>query len=75
MPGLDPTVAVHKLTIRPDTNSVKQAPRRMTLDLEEKVVSETKKLIEANFIREEKYADWLANIVLMMKKNGRSESA
>jgi len=31
----------------------------MRLDLEEKVVSETKKLNEADFIREDKYADWI----------------
>jgi hypothetical protein len=49
MPGLDP----HKLKIDPNVQPVKQAPRRMRIELEEKVVIETKKLIEAGFIQEE----------------------
>nr|CAD1839597.1 unnamed protein product [Ananas comosus var. bracteatus] len=71
MPGLDPEVAVHKLTISPDIRPVKQAPRRMRADLEEQIIAETKKLIEAGFIREEKYVDWIANIVPVKKKNGQ----
>ncbi|XP_020085565.1 uncharacterized protein LOC109708295, partial [Ananas comosus] len=47
MPGLDHEVAVHKLTISPDVRPVKQAPRRMRVDLEEQIIAETKKLIEA----------------------------
>lgn len=70
MPGLSPDVAIHKLAIKPDVAPVKQAPRRMRLEIEEQVIAETKKFIEAGFIREEKYADWIANIVPMKKKNG-----
>lgn len=44
--------AVHKLKIDPNVQPVKQAPRRMRIELEEKVVIETKKLIEAGFIQE-----------------------
>lgn len=43
--------AVHKLKIDPNVQPVKQAPRRMRIELEEKVVIETKKLIEAGFIQ------------------------
>ena len=57
MPGLDMEVAAHKLTINPKFSPVKQVPRKMKFDLEEKVIEETKKLIEAGFIREEKYPD------------------
>nr|MCH9869614.1 RNA-directed DNA polymerase [Serratia marcescens] len=42
----------------------------MRIELEEKVNLEVKKLIEAGFIREEKYAEWIANIVPVKKKNG-----
>jgi hypothetical protein len=51
MPGLDPNVAVHYLKIDPTFKPIKQAPRRMIIELEEKVVEETKKLIDAGFIR------------------------
>ncbi|KAI0492320.1 hypothetical protein KFK09_026591 [Dendrobium nobile] len=71
MSGLSPDVAVHRLAIKPDAVPVKQAPRRMRLEIEEQVIVETKKLIEADFIREEKYADWIANIVPVKKKNGQ----
>ncbi|XP_020081405.1 uncharacterized protein LOC109705053 [Ananas comosus] len=71
MPGLDPSVAVHKLAISPDVAPVKQAPRRTRVDLEEQIITETKKLIEAGFIREEKYADWITSIVPVKKKNGQ----
>lgn len=53
MPGLDPKVAVHKFKIRSDAKPIKQAPRRMRVELEEQVTAETRKLIEAGFIREE----------------------
>lgn len=51
--------AVHKLKIDPNVQPVKQAPRRMRIELEEKVVIETKKLIEAGFIQEEENPDWI----------------
>ncbi|NAU33237.1 hypothetical protein EE082_27575, partial [Klebsiella pneumoniae] len=71
MPGLAPEVAVHRLAIRSDAIPVKQPPRRMRLEIEQQVVAETKKLIEADFIREEKYPLWLANVVPVRKKNGQ----
>ncbi|XP_020081530.1 uncharacterized protein LOC109705200 [Ananas comosus] len=71
MPGLNPEVAVHKLAIDSQAHPVKQAPRRMRVDLEEQIIAETKKLIEAGFIREEKYANWIASIVPVKKKNGQ----
>lgn len=52
MPGLDPEVAVHKLERKPDAVPVKQAPRRMRVEIEQQVIAEVKKLIEAGFIRE-----------------------
>ena len=71
MPGLDMEVAAHKLTINPNFPPVRQAPRKMKFDLEEKVIEETKKLIKVGFVREEKYPDWIASIVLVKKKNGQ----
>ncbi|XP_020080518.1 uncharacterized protein LOC109704178 [Ananas comosus] len=71
MSGLNPEVAVHKLAIDSQAHPVKQAPRRMRVDLEEQIITETKKLIEAGFIREEKYANWIASIVPVKKKNGQ----
>ena len=41
----------------------------MKFDPKEKVIEETKKLIETGFIREEKYLDWIASIMPIKKKN------
>ncbi|NAU16996.1 reverse transcriptase family protein, partial [Klebsiella pneumoniae] len=71
MPGLSPDVAVHKLGIQSDALPIKQAPRRMRLEIEQQVISEVKKLIDAGFIREEQYPSWVANIVPVRKKNGQ----
>jgi hypothetical protein len=41
----------------------------MRIELEEKVIEETKKLIDAGFIREEETPEWVASIVPVKKKN------
>ena len=46
MPGLSPDVAVHKLAVSPDVTPIKQAPRRMRIDIEQQVIDEVKKLID-----------------------------
>ncbi|XP_020596600.1 uncharacterized protein LOC110036489 [Phalaenopsis equestris] len=71
MPGLAPDVAIHHLAINPSVVLVKQTPRRMRPEIEQKVIEETKKLIDAGFIREVIYPTWLANIVPVRKKNGQ----
>ena len=69
MPELDPNVAVHTLNISEEKKPVKQAQRRFHPEL--MVQIEVNKLIEADFIREVQYPIWLANIVLVRKKNGK----
>jgi hypothetical protein len=71
MPGLDPNMTVHYLKIYPTFKLIKQAPRRMRIELKEKVVEETKKLIDTGFIRKEETPEWVANIVPVKKKNGQ----
>jgi Reverse transcriptase (RNA-dependent DNA polymerase) len=71
IPGLDPNVAVHYLKIDPTFKLVKQVPRRMRIEFEKKVVEETKKLIDASFIREEETPEWVTSIVLVKKKIGQ----
>jgi hypothetical protein len=67
--GLNPNVAVYYLKIDPTFKPIKQAPRRMRIELEEKVAEEIKKLIDASFIREEETPEWVASIVPVKKKN------
>ena len=71
MPGLDPEIAMHRLNIKPDAKPVKQQQRWFRPDIMEVIETEANKLIECSFIREEHYPDWVANIVPILKKNGK----
>ncbi|KAM1078718.1 hypothetical protein ACFX19_026351 [Malus domestica] len=67
MPGLDPTLVEHRMPIKEGYKPVKQAPRRMSKEIEEKVKEEIERLVKAGFIRPAKYVEWLANIVPVLK--------
>ena len=71
MPGIDPQVAMHHLNIKPDVKPVKQQQRWFRPDIMEAIEAEVHKLIEYGFIREERYPDWVGNIVPVLKKNGK----
>ncbi|XP_031099703.1 uncharacterized protein LOC116003902 [Ipomoea triloba] len=71
MPGLDPKVAIHRLTMKKACRPVKQAQRRFCPELIPSIEGEVNKLIEAGFIREVKYPTWISSIVPVRKKNGQ----
>ena len=71
MPGLDREVVEHRLPIKPEFHPFQQPPRRMSKEVELKVKDEIEKLLKAGFIRPTRYSEWLSNIVLVMKKNGK----
>ncbi|CAL2247886.1 unnamed protein product [Prunus armeniaca] len=68
MPGLDSELVEHKLPIKEGYLPVKQARKRMSMDTELKVKEEIERLLKAGFIRPAIYADWLANIVPVLKR-------
>ncbi|KAM1987104.1 hypothetical protein ACFX15_034414 [Malus domestica] len=67
MSGLDSTLVEHRMPINERYKPVKQAPRRMSKEIEEKVKEEIERLEKAGFIRPAKYVEWLANIVPVLK--------
>ncbi|XP_058764010.1 uncharacterized protein LOC131637441 [Vicia villosa] len=71
MPGLDPEVACHHLTIDPACKAIAQ--RRRKQSPEKMVAAElaVKDLLEAKFLSEAKYTTWLSNVVLVKKSNGK----
>ncbi|KAL0395425.1 UNVERIFIED_CONTAM: Transposon Tf2-12 polyprotein [Sesamum latifolium] len=71
MPGLDPKVAVHHLSVKKGTRPVKQGQRRFRPELIPLIETEVNKLIEVGFIREVKYPMWISSIVPVRKKNGK----
>ena len=71
MPGLDPKVAVHRLSIRKGVSPKKQSQRRFHPELIPKIEKEVNKLIESSFICKVKFPTWIANIVLVTKRNSQ----
>ncbi|KAL0317347.1 UNVERIFIED_CONTAM: Transposon Ty3-G Gag-Pol polyprotein [Sesamum angustifolium] len=71
MPGLDPKVDVHHLSVKKGARPVKLGQRRFRFELIPLIEGEVNKLIEVGFIREVKYPMWISNIVLVRKKNGQ----
>ncbi|XP_012849590.1 PREDICTED: uncharacterized protein LOC105969382 [Erythranthe guttata] len=71
MPGLDPKVAIHHLSVKKGARPVKQGQRRFRPELVPAIEAEVNKLIEVGFIREVKYPTWISSIVPVRKKNGQ----
>ena len=71
MPGLNPSIALHHLAVKKGMRPVKQAQSHFRPELIPQIETEVNKLIEAGFIREVQYPEWIANIVPVKKKNGQ----
>ena len=71
MQGLDPEIIMHSLPIKSDCKPVKQKLRRMRPELSSKVKEEIDKQLEAGLLEVVDYPEWLANIVVVPKKDGR----
>ena len=71
MPGIDPSVIAHRLNICPSFKTVRQKKRVFALERDNATKEEVQKLMAAKFIREMYYPDWLANVVMVKKANGK----
>jgi len=71
MPGIDPDFICHHLTMDPKVRSVRQKRRKFKEERRIVVQEETRKLLIVGHIREIQYPEWLANVVLMKKENGK----
>src|SRR4051812_12664308 len=69
MPGVPRELVEHKLHIRPGSKPVKQPLSFFSEDKRRAIGEEIAKLQAAGFIMEVFYPEWLANPVLVMKKN------
>jgi hypothetical protein len=68
MSGLSRDLVEHWLPIKPGFQSYKQKPRPFGPDIYPHIKHEIHWLLEANFIRTCRYADWVSNIVPVEKK-------
>ena len=71
MPGISPEVIQHKLNVDPERKPIQQRRRTFALERDQAVAEEVTKLLTAGFIREVYYLEWLANVVLVKKVNGK----
>ena len=69
MPGLDPTIVQHHLPILPHARSVKQKLRRLHPRWSLQVKEEIQKQLSVGFLSVVEYPEWLANVVLVPKKD------
>ena len=71
MKGIHPSIASHRLNVFLTARPVRQRIRRFHPDRQRIIRNEIDKLLEAGFIREVSYPDWLANVVVVPKKEGK----
>jgi hypothetical protein len=69
MPGIPREVAEHALEIQVGSRPVKQRLRHFNEEKRKVIGEEIHKLLEAEFIKEVHLPEWLANPVLVKKKN------
>ena len=71
MGGIDPTVITHRLNVSPSFKQVKQKRRSFAPERQKAINEEVGKLLKVGAIREVEYPEWLANVVLVKKANGK----
>ena len=71
MGGVDPAVITHRLNVNPSFKPVKQKRRSFAPERQKAINEEVGKLLQAKAIREVEYLEWLANVVLVKKANGK----
>ena len=69
MPGIDPSIIIHRLNVSPSFPPIRQKKRVFALEQDQVIAEEVRKLQEASFIRDVYYPDWLVNVVMVKKTN------
>ena len=71
MSGIDPSVITHRLNVYPSSKPVWQKKRVFTPERDNAIKEKVQKLTMAKFIQEVYYSDWLTNVVMVKKANGK----
>ncbi|KAK0575700.1 hypothetical protein LWI29_005397 [Acer saccharum] len=71
MPGIDRSVISHNLAVNEKCKPVMQKRRSFNPERSAAIKEEVSKLLAAGSIREVKYPEWVANVVLVKKKNNQ----
>lgn len=71
MSGLDTDIVVHRLPLKEDCPLVKHKMRSTQPSIAIKIKEEVQKLFDMGFLALSNYAQWVANIVSVPKKDGK----
>jgi hypothetical protein len=71
MLGLDRSIVEHRLPIKPGYRPFQQGARWCNPKVLPDIKDEITRLIEAKFIRQCRHVEWISNVVLVYKKNGK----
>ena len=69
--GIDPSVITYRLNVYPSSKPIRQKKRVFAPERDNAIKEEVQKLTTTQFIREVYYLDWLANVVMVKKANGK----
>ena len=71
MLGISPKVIQHKLNVNLEKKLIQQRRRAFAPERDQAVIEEVTKLLTAGFIWEVYYPNWLTNVILIKKANGK----
>ncbi|KAL1204508.1 RNA-directed DNA polymerase-like protein [Cardamine amara subsp. amara] len=71
MHGISLDITSHELNVDSTFKPIRQKRRKLGPERSQAVNAEVDRLLEAGSIREVKYPEWLANPVVVKKKNGK----
>ena len=71
MSSIDPSVITHCLNVYPSSKPVRQRKRVFAPEWDNAIKEEVQKLTMEKFIQEVYYSNWLANMVVVNKANGK----
>ena len=69
MLGIDLSIKVYCLNINPKFKPVRKKCRTFNVEHRMVINPEVDKLLQANFIRESQYLEWITNVVLVKRVN------
>ncbi|KAG7548011.1 Ribonuclease H domain [Arabidopsis suecica] len=69
--GISLEITSHELNVDPTFRPIKQKRRKLGPERAKALHEEVDRLLKIGYIREIKYPDWLANLVVVKKKNGK----
>ena len=71
MKGIDPAITMHELNVDPTFKPIRQKRRKLGPDRSKAVNEEVEWLLGAGSIAVVRYPEWLANPLVVKKKNGK----